>query len=530
MKKELFKSPPPGVSPSGLILPPQRNIDDELADLRLKAQLREGLPFLHGWPWYKWARAFYESQNKMNFLTAANQISKSSTQIRKCLNWATDQRLWPELWMRKPTQFWYLYPTTKQVSAELETKWPLFLPSGSYKKDDEYGFKIIGTRREPVGLEFRNGLYLYFKTYNQNVQALQTGTCDAIFCDEELPEDLFSELKFRTVATDGYFHMVFTATLGQELWRKTMEPEEGEEENFPDAFKQTISLYDSMYYEDGAPSPWTLDRIKRIEAQCPTQNEVLKRVHGKFIFTGGGLKYEAFDIKRHIKKSHPIPKHWLVYTAVDLGSGGTDKRSHFPSITFIAVSPDFRQGRAFKGWLGDDGKKYTAGDVYLKWKELVAESKLHITQSFYDWGSSDFGEIAMRNGTPFEKAEKSHTIGEDTINTLFKNDMMFIYDEDPLAKLARELATVKKATLKRNAKDNFADSFRYAVTKVPWDWTFITGAASTDVEENLEQPMNDTQRQIAERRKAFDQSNEQEQQRIDEEFSEWNEAYGSGEF
>lgn len=525
-----FRTPPPhgGVVLQKPIEPSQeqKTLDDQIAEARLKQQLKEGLPFLYGWPWYKWAREFYESQNKMNFLCAGNQLSKSSTQIRKCINWATDQSLWPTLWARKPTQFWYLYPSGKQVSAEFETKWKQFLPTGKYKKDRYYGYAVERSGATITAIHFASGVHVYFKTYMQNSQALQSGSCDAIFCDEELPEDLLGELKFRTAATDGYFHMVFTATLGQEIWRKTMEPEEGEEEVFPDAFKQTISLYDSMVYEDGKPSPWTIDRIKRMEAQCPTHNEVLKRVFGKFIFSGGGRIYESFDIKRHKKTKHPLNKDWQIYCGVDIGSGGVN---HPPAICFVAVKPDQRAGRVFLGWLGDDGANYTAGDVVKKTQDMIRDHKLTVTKILYDWGSKDFFEIATRNGLPVEKAEKDHKKGEDTLNTLFKNDMLFIYEDEELLKLASELASLKGSVAKRNAKDDFVDALRYAVTKIPWDWTCITGAAPED-QETPEKPMNDMQRQIAERRKAFDDSTEQEQQRINDEFSEWNEAYGSGEF
>ena len=83
-----------------------------------------------------------------------------------------------------------------------------------------------------------NKITIYFKTYSQNVTDLQAGTVSFIFCDEELPISLFPELSARLIATDGYFSMVFTATLGQEYWRLTMEPDEenGEIEKHPDAF------------------------------------------------------------------------------------------------------------------------------------------------------------------------------------------------------------------------------------------------------------------------------------------------------
>jgi len=530
--RPLFRTPAPG---QALVKPGEGASQNEIDawEIAEEKRLREivELPFLHGWKWYKWAADFRDSTNNVNLLCAANQISKSSTQIRKCLIWATDQTLWPSLWRQAPVQFWYLYPGQKQIDAEFETKWKLFLPKGEMKNDPYYGWKEERKKGELVAIHFNSGVHVYFKTYGQNVTALQTGTCDAIFCDEELPINLFDELMLRISASDGYFHMVFTATLGQDEWRRAMEPTEDEvksgKEFLPQAFKQTVSLYDAMKYEDGTPSHWTLEKIKKVENRCSTQNEVLKRVWGKFIILGG-RKYEAFDIKRHVKTKHPIPAGWLIYEGADVGGGKSSdedkKDSHKAAICFVAVSPDYRKGRVFLGWRGDN-ETTTAGDVFVRHQKLVKDNKITVTRKFYDWGSKDFGTIATRAGDAFEAAEKSHEIGEEVINTLFKNDMLFIYEDEELMKLAGELASLKKNANKRTAKDDFSDALRYAVTKIPWDWTAITGSAS-DLDEKPEEPLTPMQREIKERREAFETQNNEEAQRIQDEFDEWNDAYG----
>lgn len=490
--------------------------------LEAKLQLREGLPFLYGWKWYKWAKEFYDSQNKINLLCAANQISKSSTQIRKCINWATNQDLWPELWLKPPTQFWYLYPTSSQANAEFLTKWKLFLPTGKYKDDPIYGWTELRKGQNILGIKFNSGVYVFFKTYSQNAQALQTGTVDAIFCDEELPLVLYEELMFRLTAVNGYFHMVFTATLGQDFWRRALEPGENEKEELIGASKQVVSLYDALYYEDGSPSQWTEERISQIRARCSTHQEVERRVYGKFI-VAGGRKYEMFDIKRHLKPRHQLNKNWLIYCGVDIGSGDVD--GHPSAIVFVAVRPDFRAGRVFLGWRGD-GIKTTSGDVVEKYIAMVKENKLTTTARYYDWQNKDFFEIASRMNHGFEKAEKGHDIGEDIINTLFANDMIYIYEDEELGKLAGELASLRKTGLKRNAKDDMADAFRYCVTKIPWDFSVITGATDP-LAENPDKPLSEMQRQINDRRKAFEDTENAEKNRIEDEFKEWNEAYGS---
>lgn len=493
---------------------------EELALEERRIALQEGLPHLYGWKWYLWARAFFESTNRINLLTAANQISKSTTMIRKATHWATEASLWPSLWKHRPTQFWYFYPSAPLATKEFETKWKYVLPQGKYKDDPKYGWRSAYKNKEIHAIYFNSGINLYFQSYSQKVTDLQAGSVDAMFNDEETPMELYDELQFRLSATDGYFHSAFTATLGQDFWRLCMEPGAHEEEKLPHAFKQTISLYDAQKYEDGTPSHWTDEKINGIIAMCSTHNEVLRRVFGRFIKEQKGLKIPTFDMKRHMKPRHPLPSHWLIYEGVDPGSGGT--QSHPAAICFVAVSPDFRQGRVFLGWRGD-GVVTSSGDVFNKHMELKQIHRVNPTAQYYDWAAKDFAIIAGRNNEPFTPAEKSHDKGEEILNTLFKFDMILIYEDPELYKLGIELSNLMKETPKNKAKDDFFDALRYAVTLIPWDFSAI--AAGAMAIETPEKPLTDMERQILERRKAFEDESEQETQRIEEEFAEWNELY-----
>lgn len=492
--------------------------------LEKQYELRVGLPFLYGWKWYAWARDFYESHNKVNLLCAANQISKSSTQIRKCINWATDQALWPSLWLNKPRQFWYLYPTASQATIEFEQKWVQFLPTGKFKEDAQYGWKVVYKNKEVHAIYFNSGVTIYFKSYAQDAMALQTGTCDAIFCDEELPVDIYDELMFRLSASNGYFHMVFTATMGQEFWRKCMEPEGFEDEKLKGAWKRSVSMYECQHYDDGTPSHWTDDKIQMVKNRCKNDKEILKRVYGRFVRDDSGLKYEQFSIKRHMKPWHPVPKDWLVYAGVDVGSGGT--QNHPGAICFVAVRPDFRAGRVFLAWRGDQ-QDTTADDIMNQFRKMRDEHKLTLTGQFYDWASKDFETIAGRLGEPFLKADKSHDRGEDIINVLFKNNMMMVYETDETQKLASELISLRKETPKNKAKDDLADAFRYAVTLIPWDFTVITPESAFFKPAEDEKPKNHMERQIEDRRKwAVEQENDDDGWNPEQEIAEANENYG----
>lgn len=498
---------------------------ERLALLERKIELQEGLPFLYGWKWYKWAREFYDSTEKLALCCAANQISKSSTQIRKCANWATNRELWPILWPHKkqPVQFWYLYPSANQASIEFETKWQEFLPQGKFKDDPIYGWKKEVKNKDIFAIHFNSGVHVYFKSYGQDAATLQTGTCDAVFCDEELPVDTYDELIFRISASDGYFNMVFTATLGQEFWRQVMEPGPKEVELLPEAFKQQVSMYDCLTYEDGTPSHWTLEKIQKVKNRCKSEAEVLRRVYGRFI-KDKGLKFPQFDMKRHLIPALPVPADWHVYVGADPGSGG--KTGHPSALAFVAVRPDFRFGRVFLGWRGD-GIQTTSGDVVNKYIELKEENKLVITGRWYDWGDKDFDIISTSMGEPFAKAEKGHDKGESVVNTLFKNDMLFIDDGDELNKLAAELSSLNSETPKTKAKDDFCDALRYAVTLIPWDWSCITGEVKNKTVP-VGKKETDLERQLRERRgqMTLDHQHRAEIQRVEDEIEEWNDLYG----
>lgn len=488
------------------------------------------LPHLHGWKWYDWAWEFFTSTNRFNFLCAANQISKSSTQIRKAIDWATDTSKWEGLWPgKKPTQFWYLYPTRPVATGEFFEKWETeFLPRGEMKKDPVYGWEHEIKNKEIHAIHFNSGVSIYFKTYEQDVHHLQTSTVYAIFTDEELPYELFGELRARLTATNGYFHMVFTATLGQDEWRRTIEPESDKEELFVGAFKRQVSLYDCLKYKDGSKTFWTIDRIKEIELQCVTEAEVQKRVHGKFIIVGG-LRCEGFSRTRNLVKPFPIPDNWSIYTGVDIGSGG--ENNHPAAIVFVAMRPDGKYGVVFRGWRGD-GIETAPNDILLKHQEMlsyehvladgrVVKERFTPTIQSYDWQARDFFLVASRAGAAFTPALKGREQGEGLLNTLFKLGMLQIFEGDPeLAKLVVEITSLKKEEPKTRAKDDFYDAMRYAVMPAPWDFEGVAGEVLKLEKEGDSDERSARQKHFDERRGGPEPDEDQEST-VEEELEEW---------
>ncbi len=493
----------------------------ELAKIEDEIEMREGLPHLFGYKWYPWQKEFFDSVNRDNFICAANQIGKSTIQICKAIYWATEPDIWKDLWISRPTQFWYFYPSLKLATNEYKEKWVKeILPRNGYENDPQYGWKADIKSRTIQSIEFNTGVTIYFCSYSQNETDLQAGTVYSMFCDEELPEYLWPELQARLRATRGYYHQVFTATLGQEIWRATIE-ETGKLEKFPNAFKKQITMYDCQEYIDGSKSQWSDKRIKEEIQRCLTQTEVDRRIFGKFVVEGG-LRYPSFDRKENVKEGHDLPKGWHVYGAADIGSGG--KHGHPAAIVFVAVSPDFKQGRVFKCWRGDHITT-TATDILDKFVEL--RGNLKCMNQWYDWASADFGTIAQRIGEPFQKAEKGKELGEGVLNTLFRNNMLYIYDSDEGRKLISELSYLKIDINKINAKDDLCDALRYCCAGIPWDFSAIKRGPRKPGNQKKVYEINEREQFRKRQLMGVPEKQDIDEQMdyITEEINEWNEYY-----
>lgn len=500
----------------------------ELELLKRKERIYHCLPHLYGYKWYRWARAFFESTHKVQLLTSGNQLSKSSTMIRKCIDWATDKSKWEKLWPANPEPrlFWYFYPTLTVATTEVETKWiPEFLPREEFRDDPVYGWKLTYDKQGNVQeLRFNSGVTVQFKAYSMQAINLQTSTVWVEFIDEEMPVVLYDELMFRLHATNGYFISVFTATLGQEFWRCAMEEVGSELETLKDAYKVQVSAYDCMYYEDGTASPWTLERIKAAERKCKSDAEVRKRILGKFVMDEG-LKIETFSPSRHFVQPFPIPDTYQIYVGADIGSGGAT--NHPAAISFIAVDPLMRKGFVFRGWRGD-GVVTTAADVLEKYKELSAD--LNVTNRLADPRAVDFHNIAQRAGVPFVKAESKHDIGDAMIATLFKNDMLFIFETPELRKLGVEISSLTFERNKKYAKDDFYDTVRYQVPAIPWDWSVVYDKLPEELKKDVvaARAETDEEREKRERRGRFlpsDGVDQDDWSSIEAEMEFWNEQY-----
>ena len=486
----------------------------ELEALQKMARLKDGLPHLYGLKMYGWQSDFFHTWEKTMLLTAANQCGKSTIQIRKYIDFCTRPDLWRKLF---PAKFevdpnakpflWYLYPNQDTVMQEFDEKWEKeFMPRGEFKDHPIYGWRKVIKNKVLKAIQFNSGAAIYFKTYSQDTADLQAGTCWIIGCDEELPINHYSELIARLFASDGYFSMVFTATLGQDFWRRAIEPTKNEKEELVGTWKRQISVYDCMHYEDGTDSHWTEERIQRNISKCKSKSEVLRRIFGKFV-KDDNIMYHCFDKDSHYvpypvqngKEYRGVPKGWEVYSGVDIGGGGD---SHPASFTFISVNKERTKVRVFKGKRLDGIGNTTALDVLMHYQSVRDGMKLKPVSQAYDWQAKDFKTLADRAGEPFMPANKDRDSGIDIINSLFKYNILKIYQCDEHDKLVGELESLSGTTNKSNAKDDFIDSMRYAIMSAPIDWAKIIEeieAGKLSVGDN-----DDTKKVISEREERAD--------------------------
>lgn len=488
-----------------------------LEALKKKQEIEESLPHKYKYGEYYWAKKYRESTNRIKGICAANQISKSSTQIRHFIDLATDPTQWPKYFGDKaPSQFWYLYPTREICTVEYEQKWSEFMPRGrAIEKNSQYFFKEDWDGRRFMGLSFPNvGVSIYFKTYMTDVSALQSGSVNFIGADEEVPMELFDELTFRVAATDGMLSFVFTPTLGQVFWREVIE----EGTRLKEGFFQQVSMYDCLRYTDGTKSHWTEEKIARLKDRCKSEAEVQRRIYGRFV-VDSGLKYPGFSRRKNYVDAHPVPSNWLTYVGIDYGSGGD--HGHPSAISFVCVDPDYKRGRVIKTWRGD-GIQTTAEDTINQYLRM-AVGVPNIIGVFYDFAAADLGTIAERMGLPFIRANKSHAVGESTLNSLFKSEMLKIYKSDEQAeKLVIELEYLLETTSKTKALDNSCDSLRYACASVPWDWTAMI-VGETKKEEHRVLPLLSPEWHDRERaRQTAQGTTGRDFHSVDDELSFWN--------
>jgi phage terminase large subunit-like protein len=149
-----------------------------------------------------------------------------------------------------------------------------------------------------------------FKSYEQGRTKMQGDTLDWVWCDEEPPPDIYSEINTRLMAGDngkgGIGWITFTPLKGRSavVLRFVDEPS-------PDRLVTVMTIEDALHI-----SPE--DRAKRIAAMPAHEREA--RAHGVPMLGSGRIFQISEDMIREEPLEH-IPAHWFKLWGIDFGIG-----------------------------------------------------------------------------------------------------------------------------------------------------------------------------------------------------------------
>lgn len=165
---------------------------------------------------------------------------------------------------------------------------------------------------------------IYFRSYEQGRENLQSLTADYVYCDEEPPQDVYAELMARLNATGGHFCMAFTPLKGmtplvQEYWNSDTD----------DKFLICMSIYEVDHI---AKYPEKLAAIKSSFSGL-SEAEREARMMG-IPAMGSGVVYPVNDDVL-IYDIFEIPKSWKRIAGLDFGRG-----EHPIACVWMAFDPE----------------------------------------------------------------------------------------------------------------------------------------------------------------------------------------------
>jgi len=201
----------------------KRQLADDLETLwRQKAQNRA----VYYLPYPK-QRQFHDAGNhyRERLFAAGNQSGKTLAGSMEMSYHLTGR--YPDWWtgkrFNKPIRAWAIGPSSAATRDTVQRKLmgdPGYHGQGSIPKD---AIKTITNARnsapncvDSVQVVHKTGRFSYlgFKSYDSGRERLQGETLDLVWCDEEPPQDVYSEVLTRTTATKGLVFITATPLMG----------------------------------------------------------------------------------------------------------------------------------------------------------------------------------------------------------------------------------------------------------------------------------------------------------------------------
>ena len=156
--------------------------------------------------------SFHESHLRERLVIGGNRSGKTHSGCWEALAFALDVERFKKLPPKKGgKRIGWIVSISNEVQRDIiQEKFKLLVPPNSFskivKRDTARDFWDI--------IYFKNGNEIHFKTAEQKRRKFQGASIDWAWIDEEIPEDIFHEIKMRLVDRDGYLWLTLTPLEG----------------------------------------------------------------------------------------------------------------------------------------------------------------------------------------------------------------------------------------------------------------------------------------------------------------------------
>lgn len=310
----------------------------ELEEKRVRNKLAYYQPYLkqlefHGLGQYKSER----------LLKAGNQLGKSYSGAAEAAFHLTG--LYPDWWCGKrwnrPIRMWI---AGESASLVRDTTQKLLL--GNLASDrDNLGKGLIPKSHLPRKPSWSRGVdsgvdniivkhasggfsTLIFKAYEQGRPKFQGDSIDLLWCDEEPPDDVYSEALTRLTATNGIAYITFTPLKGMSTVVKRFLSPDPEDEGRHERAVVNMTMDDAPHM--------TPEMRQKALARYPA-HERATRASGDVMMGEG----RVFNFAESIVRIDPftIPAYWKHIVGLDLAHGQGEK-AHPTAGVWCALDPD----------------------------------------------------------------------------------------------------------------------------------------------------------------------------------------------
>lgn len=277
---------------------------DALSNIAESLRKQADVPNLFAYKPHAKQMIFHKSTAKKKLYIGGNRSGKTVGGIIEDLWWATGLHPYRDVPVGgvrgRIVSVDFLNGIEKIILPMLKQWCPnSYLRGGSFEEAYDKGLRT---------LHFKNGSFIEFMSYDQDLDKFAGTSRHFIHFDEEPPEDIYTENLARLVDTNGDFWITMTPIEGMTWIYETLY--EPGTDGLYGIFVIEVSMTDNPYLNPAAVENFL---------SALSDDERTAREHGRFVQLGG-LIYKDFSIAKHvIPGGFRPPKDWLWVASLDHG-------------------------------------------------------------------------------------------------------------------------------------------------------------------------------------------------------------------